>query len=306
MFRFSSTVRSMSLVSACGITPIQRRASSGCFRTSKPLMSACPAVRGNSVVIMRISVDLPAPLGPRRPKISPWCTLNETSSTAVKSPYFFVMWSTTMASPLTGVSQPASGFDLGANQLMTSLLQMLWQQDFGGHPGNQRAIGVVNLQLQTNGLDVTLAAADVTLGGKIAFHRFEDDGAFNRFARRQTHREFLAVGDKARFRLWRFGADPGVAEVNDGHNRCSGIYDLALPGSAHRHRSTDRRIDLCVAEASFGFGELRARVSDLRHVCGNIAGRSPLLMNARNGCVQVRLCRVHIFLRTLDDGALGI
>ena len=43
-----------------------------------------------SVVIIRIKVDLPAPFGPSSPKISPFPSpLNETSSTAVKSPYRF-------------------------------------------------------------------------------------------------------------------------------------------------------------------------------------------------------------------------
>src|SRR5208337_2705583 len=143
---------------------------------------------------------------------------------------------------------------------------MLWQQDFGGHAGNERAIGVVNLQLQADGLDITHAAADVTLGGKIALHRFEDDGAFNRLARRQAHRELLAVGDEARFRLGRLGADPGLTEVNNGHNRCSGVYDFALASGTYGYRPTDRRINLRVAEAGFRFGKLRARVGDLRHV----------------------------------------
>ncbi len=38
---------------------------------SKPLTRAVPAVGGTSVVNMRMRVDLPAPFGPSRPKISP-------------------------------------------------------------------------------------------------------------------------------------------------------------------------------------------------------------------------------------------
>ena len=78
-------------MSACGITPIMRRAAFGSFATSWPAMRAFPAVIGISVVIMRISVDFPAPFGPSSPKISPSFTLKETSSTAVKSPYFLTM-----------------------------------------------------------------------------------------------------------------------------------------------------------------------------------------------------------------------
>src|SRR5258708_1084152 len=72
---------------------------------------------------MRISVDFPAPFGPSNPKISPSFTLNDTSFTAVKSPYFLSMWSTSIADgavgSYTGFSNTAfacgvgTAFDLG-------------------------------------------------------------------------------------------------------------------------------------------------------------------------------------------------
>jgi len=77
-----------SLVIACGITPIERRTPSACFTTSKPATFAVPVVGSSSVVSMRISVDLPAPFGPSRPKISPCSTSNDTSSSARVSPSF--------------------------------------------------------------------------------------------------------------------------------------------------------------------------------------------------------------------------
>ena len=107
---FSSTVRSISLVSACGITPIVRRASSGSVRTSYPEIFAAPPVIGISVVIIRINVDLPAPFGPSRPKISPSFTKKETSSTAVNPPNFLTMWSTSMAFPDPFVELGAPSF----------------------------------------------------------------------------------------------------------------------------------------------------------------------------------------------------
>ena len=42
----------------------------------------------------RIEVDLPAPLGPRKPVTRPGRAVNETSSTAVKAPYVLVSDST--------------------------------------------------------------------------------------------------------------------------------------------------------------------------------------------------------------------
>ena len=44
-------------------------------RCRTPLMRAVPEVGGTSVVSMRMSVDLPAPLGPSRPKTSPCSTV---------------------------------------------------------------------------------------------------------------------------------------------------------------------------------------------------------------------------------------
>jgi len=47
---------------------------------------ARPLVMGTSVVIMRMRVLLPAPLGPSRPKISPSATEKLTLLTASKAP----------------------------------------------------------------------------------------------------------------------------------------------------------------------------------------------------------------------------
>ena len=73
-----AAVNSGSEVSACGITPIEFRTPSASFRTSCPATRAEPSVGGVSVVSMRISVVLPAPFGPSRPKISPSSTLKRT------------------------------------------------------------------------------------------------------------------------------------------------------------------------------------------------------------------------------------
>src|SRR5258708_31258390 len=49
---------------------------------------------------MRIVVDLPAPLGPRKPKTSPCATSSETLSTATKSPKRLTRFSRRTAGPL--------------------------------------------------------------------------------------------------------------------------------------------------------------------------------------------------------------
>ena len=47
-----------------------------------------------SPTMMRMVVDLPAPLGPRKPVTRPVAAVKETSSTAVKPPYCLVRCST--------------------------------------------------------------------------------------------------------------------------------------------------------------------------------------------------------------------
>src|SRR5271157_81220 len=49
---------------------------------------ASPDVGRSKPHSIRIVVDLPAPLGPRKPNISPGCASNEIWSTATKSPNF--------------------------------------------------------------------------------------------------------------------------------------------------------------------------------------------------------------------------
>src|SRR5213079_383620 len=88
-----------------GMTPIDWRTPSDSLITSNPLISAVPAVGCSSVTSMRISVDLPAPLGPSRPKISPSSTAKLMPSTAVKSPNFLRMLRTSIA--FIGSSGPA-------------------------------------------------------------------------------------------------------------------------------------------------------------------------------------------------------
>ena len=65
---------------------MRRRAASGSRATSTPATRAVPEVIESSVVSMRIVVDLPAPFGPRKPKISPASTRRSTPRTASTTP----------------------------------------------------------------------------------------------------------------------------------------------------------------------------------------------------------------------------
>src|SRR5204862_8302050 len=65
---------------------------------SKPPTATLPSVGGIKPVIMRIEVDFPAPLGPRKPSTSPRWTENDTPSTARLGPKVLTRLSTLIMS----------------------------------------------------------------------------------------------------------------------------------------------------------------------------------------------------------------
>src|SRR3954453_19185659 len=77
-----------------GRYPIHLFAGMGFYTMSKPPTVTEPDVGGIKPVIMRILVDLPAPLGPKKPSTSPRSTEKETAFTASFSPKFLVKLST--------------------------------------------------------------------------------------------------------------------------------------------------------------------------------------------------------------------
>src|SRR5713226_5860910 len=81
--------------------------SRGCSRTSKPATFAVPALGGRKHVRMRIVVVFPAPLGPRKPTIWPFCTSNEMLSTATVRAYLFVRLFTVIIDRLGGTATTA-------------------------------------------------------------------------------------------------------------------------------------------------------------------------------------------------------
>src|SRR6185503_15994786 len=131
-------------------------------------MTAVPDVGGNSVTIMRMRVDFPAPLGPSSPKISPGATAKEMPSTAVKSPKRLTMLRTSIAPVMLGspLPDPRSLIPVPRSQFPVSRYSFDWQQHVRGHADGQAPVGVVESQPDLEGLDVALRPADVTLRGE--------------------------------------------------------------------------------------------------------------------------------------------
>src|SRR6185369_13161664 len=73
-------------------------------------MRTVPAEAGMYPVMIRIVVVFPAPFGPRKPRISPFSTLNDIPSTAVLFGYRFEMFS-------TDINRDASHFECALSPL---------------------------------------------------------------------------------------------------------------------------------------------------------------------------------------------
>src|SRR4051812_30628297 len=95
--RLRRPVSARSTTGSWKTTLLARRASSGRAATSKLARRARPEVGAMVVVSMPTVVDLPAPLGPSRPKTSPGATSKEMSFTAWTPPgYVLVRWWTSI------------------------------------------------------------------------------------------------------------------------------------------------------------------------------------------------------------------
>src|SRR6266704_2219974 len=119
---------------------MRSRTPSGSACTSRPSTEAEPLLSGNRPVSILMTVVFPLPLGPRKPKISPFSTRKLTSLTAVKLPKRRTRCSAEMAtSPfLCGVAATA--------------LIPRFQFHIGGHTGKDAAGGIMDADFYANDL----------------------------------------------------------------------------------------------------------------------------------------------------------
>src|SRR6266571_4294208 len=129
---------------------MRSRTDSESVRTSKPSTWALPPLRGKRPVSILMTVVFPLPLGPRKPKISPFSTRKLTSLTAVKLPKRRTRCSAEMAtSPfLCGVAATA--------------LIPRFQFHIGSHTGKDAAGGIIDADFYANDLvDALLACLHI-------------------------------------------------------------------------------------------------------------------------------------------------
>src|ERR1039457_6237342 len=95
--RNSAPLRRSKSSDSSGTRPMRFLISSSSPGSLKPRISMLPPSAGISPVSMRMVVDFPAPLGPRKPKNDPRGTSRSTPSTAALRPYDFRRSRTRMA-----------------------------------------------------------------------------------------------------------------------------------------------------------------------------------------------------------------
>src|SRR3989338_8534850 len=109
---------------ACGTTPMAFLTAFCAFTQSKPITFAAPLVGLIRVESILISVVLPAPLGPSRPKVSPSAIVNETSLSAARVPYFLMR----LDISTDGGINTVSSFRLQVTSKATTILNQAYQK----------------------------------------------------------------------------------------------------------------------------------------------------------------------------------
>src|SRR5260370_2264088 len=130
---------------------MRSRTDSESVRTSRPSTYAWPPLSGKRPVSILITVVFPLPLGPRKPKISPFRTWKLTSLTAVKLPKRRTRCSAEMAT---------SPFVCGA--AATASIPR-FQFHIRGHAGKDTAGGIIDADFYTKHLvHAFLASLDIS------------------------------------------------------------------------------------------------------------------------------------------------
>src|SRR5262250_2224870 len=128
---------------------MRSRTRSASLRMSRPSTVAWPPLSGSKPVSILITVVLPLPLGPRKPKISPLATWKLTPLTAVNFPKLRTRPSARMAGSL-----PLVGFGGAGVTGLPSVSEL----DVGGHARQHPVRGVVDADLHADHLVHALLA----------------------------------------------------------------------------------------------------------------------------------------------------
>src|SRR6201982_58329 len=119
---------------------MRSRTASESVRTSRPSTWAEPPLRGKRPVSILMTVVFPLPLGPRKPKISPFWTRKLTSLTAVKLP-----------KRRTRCAVEMEGAPFVAGAVSTASI-LRFQFHIRGHAGKDAAGGIIDADFYAHDL----------------------------------------------------------------------------------------------------------------------------------------------------------
>src|SRR5438105_8397353 len=169
----------------CSWTPITLLTLSGSFRTSIPATSTRPSSVWRSPSRISTVVVLPAPFGPRRPKIPRSFTRNEMPATATRLPYRFRNPSTTMANPWVSSCRFASSVCVIALMLETlspdvadpsGLRSQCLLEDHDQLSGNEAEFAVDRQHAGVVRPVIRMHPLDATFRGVARHHPFQGPG----------------------------------------------------------------------------------------------------------------------------------
>src|SRR6266436_4023386 len=170
---------------------MRSRTPSGSVWTSSPSTEAEPLLSGNRPVSILMTVVFPLPLGPRKPKISPFSTRKLTSLTAVKLPKRRTRFCAEMAALAEGCSDAATAS------------APRFQLHIRSHAGKHAASGIIDANFYANDLVDALFAGLYIARQEFGLLVDLLDDAFERGARRRINANLglLAKFDAADLRF---------------------------------------------------------------------------------------------------------
>src|SRR5215469_18512173 len=259
---------------------MRSRTASESVRTSRPSTWAEPPLRGKRPVSILMTVVFPLPLGPRKPKISPFSTQKLTSFTAVKLPNLRTRCSAEMASRA------------GACGSVAIVSAHRFKFYVRGHPGKHAARRVVDADFYAEDLmDAFLAGLYVArkeFGLLIDLLHFSLKNRVGKGI--DTDFRLLSEPDSSELRLGNVDADVDLGLLKKRGDRSVRGDDISRPHIEDLNDGGGGRHDLSLAEArevvgvsGFGLGDVLATIAAFHFLqvglCLNIArlGRVNLL-----------------------------
>src|SRR5438132_3437124 len=223
---------------------MRSRTDSESVPTSRPSTRAEPPLSGKRPVSILMTVVFPLPLGPRKPKISPFWTRKLTALTAVKFPKRRTRRLAEMAT---------SPFVCGA--VATASIPR-FQFYIRGHAGKDAAGGIIDADFYADDLVDALFA-----GLNIARQEFSllidlfDDAVESSVRKRiDTNFGFLANLDPADFRLGDVNANVGLIFFQERGDRRIGSNQVARADVQNFHGGRGRSGDLALTEPGLVVG----------------------------------------------------